>query len=180
MASRAQGKHVRVLYDYDYKTSEGRCISIKEGDKCLLLKKTNSDWWSVIKLGDKKAIYVPANYVEEIRDSKKKSRLDKHGSLEDVADDEKSRSSSEDLLHDDDNAFENGGGSCDTSEHDSDSIRNKLTASEDSIDRIVEVDEELEKLESSNRVKSTIDKYEATEYENLETIQAEIRKRQVS
>ena len=179
MAGRGQGKYVRVLYDYEYKSS-GKHISIKEGDRCLLLKKTNSEWWSVIKLGEKKPIYVPANYVVELEDGKKrkgKGTLQKHGSVEDVADDEKSRSSSEDLLQGDDNAFQNGSGSCDTSEHDSDSVRCKLTASEDSLDRIVDVDEERGP-DSGGRVKNMVDRYEAPEYANLETIQAEINKKQ--
>lgn len=60
------GKYVQVLYDLDYKNHEGEPISIREGDKCLLLKKSNDDWWSVIKQGEKKAVYVPSNYVEEI------------------------------------------------------------------------------------------------------------------
>ncbi len=60
------GRYVRVLFDLDYKTHEGDPVSIKQGDKCLLLKKSNADWWSVVKEGDKKPIYVPANYVEEI------------------------------------------------------------------------------------------------------------------
>ena len=60
------GKYVKVLYDLDYKTHEGVAVSIREGEKCLLLKKTNADWWSVVREGDKKPIYVPANYVEDI------------------------------------------------------------------------------------------------------------------
>ena len=60
------GKYVKVLFDLDYKTHEGVAVSIREGEKCLLLKKTNADWWSVIKQGEKKPIYVPANYVEDI------------------------------------------------------------------------------------------------------------------
>ena len=60
------GKYVKVLYDLDYKTHEGVSMSIREGEKCLLLKKTNADWWSVVREGDKKPIYVPANYVEDI------------------------------------------------------------------------------------------------------------------
>ena len=60
------GKYVKVLYDLDYKTHEGVSVSIREGEKCLLLKKTNADWWSVVREGDKKPIYVPANYVEDI------------------------------------------------------------------------------------------------------------------
>ncbi len=60
------GKYLRVLYDLDYKTHEGVPVSIREGEKCLLLKKTNDDWWNVVKHGEKIPIYVPANYVEDI------------------------------------------------------------------------------------------------------------------
>ncbi len=60
------GKYLRILFDLDYTSHEGVPVSIREGEKCLLLKKTNSDWWSVMREGEKKPIYVPANYVEDI------------------------------------------------------------------------------------------------------------------
>ena len=58
--------YIKVLYDYEYTTDEGKAVQIKEGDECILLKKANSNWWHVIRKGDKKPIYVPAAYVMEI------------------------------------------------------------------------------------------------------------------
>lgn len=56
---------VRVLYDFEYKTRENKFVSIKEGEKLLLLKKTNDDWWQVIRSSGR-PFYVPATYVKEI------------------------------------------------------------------------------------------------------------------
>lgn len=56
---------VRVLYDFKYKTRENKSISITEGEKLLLLKKTNDDWWQVIRSSGR-PFYVPATFVKEI------------------------------------------------------------------------------------------------------------------
>lgn len=56
---------VRVLYDFEYKTRENKSVSIKEGEKLLLLKKTNDDWWQVIRSSGR-PFYVPATFVKEI------------------------------------------------------------------------------------------------------------------
>jgi len=40
-------------------------VSIKEGEKLLLLKKTNDDWWQVIRSSGR-PFYVPATFVKEI------------------------------------------------------------------------------------------------------------------
>lgn len=56
---------VRVLYDFEYKTRENKNVSIKEGEKLLLLKKTNDDWWQVIRSSGR-PFYVPATFVKEI------------------------------------------------------------------------------------------------------------------
>lgn len=56
---------VRVLYDFEYKTREKKSVSIKEGEKLLLLKKTNDDWWQVIRSSGQ-PFYVPATFVKEI------------------------------------------------------------------------------------------------------------------
>lgn len=56
---------VRVLYDFEYKTREKKSVSIKEGEKLLLLKKTNNDWWQVIRSSGQ-PFYVPATFVKEI------------------------------------------------------------------------------------------------------------------
>lgn len=56
---------VRVLYDFEYETRENKHVSIKEGEKLLLLKKTNDDWWQVIRSSGR-PFYVPATFVKEI------------------------------------------------------------------------------------------------------------------
>ena len=56
---------VRVLFSYNYKTKEGKEISITEGEEFLLNKKANAEWWSVVR-DDGHRFYVPANYVKEI------------------------------------------------------------------------------------------------------------------
>ncbi|XP_026778193.3 rho GTPase-activating protein 15 isoform X1 [Pangasianodon hypophthalmus] len=60
---------LEAQYDYSYRGADGRTISIHDGERFLLLKKTNSDWWQVRRLGvDKKTkpLYVPATYVIEV------------------------------------------------------------------------------------------------------------------
>uniref|UniRef100_A0A3P9KEN3 Rho GTPase activating protein 12a n=1 Tax=Oryzias latipes TaxID=8090 RepID=A0A3P9KEN3_ORYLA len=58
--------YVEVDYDYEY-TSKDRLISIRQGERYLLVKKTNEDWWQVKKDEGTKAFYVPAQYVREVR-----------------------------------------------------------------------------------------------------------------
>uniref|UniRef100_A0A8C1PAP4 Rho GTPase activating protein 12a n=1 Tax=Cyprinus carpio TaxID=7962 RepID=A0A8C1PAP4_CYPCA len=58
--------YVEVEYDYDYK-SKDRLITIKQGERYLLIKKTNEDWWQVRKDEASKPFYVPAQYVREVR-----------------------------------------------------------------------------------------------------------------
>lgn len=57
--------HVRVLYDFDYTTKDGKEVKIKSGEKLYLIKKTNDDWWQVIR-NTGRPFYVPASYIEEI------------------------------------------------------------------------------------------------------------------
>ncbi|XP_065349659.1 rho GTPase-activating protein 27-like isoform X6 [Cloeon dipterum] len=56
---------VRVLYNFDYTTKDGRLVSIRQGEKLLLLKHTNQDWWQVLRNPESKPFYVPAAYVRE-------------------------------------------------------------------------------------------------------------------
>lgn len=58
--------YVQALYDFEYETEDGKQIWMREGEEYLLLKKTNGDWWQVIRDGDIRPFYAPANYVEEI------------------------------------------------------------------------------------------------------------------
>nr|XP_018917717.1 PREDICTED: rho GTPase-activating protein 12-like [Bemisia tabaci] len=57
---------LRVLYDFKYATKDGKKVEIKEGEKLYLIKKTNEDWWQVIRSSGK-PFYVPASYVKEVR-----------------------------------------------------------------------------------------------------------------
>ncbi|KAI5749732.1 hypothetical protein M8J76_009679 [Diaphorina citri] len=54
---------LKVLYDFDYSTKDGKYVRIQEGEKLFLIKKTNKDWWQVIRSSGK-PFYVPASYVE--------------------------------------------------------------------------------------------------------------------
>ncbi|XP_067329982.1 rho GTPase-activating protein 12-like isoform X9 [Channa argus] len=58
--------YIEVEYDYEYK-SKDRLIRIRQGDRYMLVKKTNEDWWQVKKEEGAKAFYVPAQYVREVR-----------------------------------------------------------------------------------------------------------------
>ncbi|XP_047670195.1 rho GTPase-activating protein 15 isoform X2 [Tachysurus fulvidraco] len=61
---------LEAQYDYSYRGADGQTISIHDGERFLLLKKTNPDWWQVRRLGvGKKAkpLYVPATYVTEVQ-----------------------------------------------------------------------------------------------------------------
>ncbi|CAA9997726.1 unnamed protein product, partial [Nesidiocoris tenuis] len=54
--------NVEVLYDFEYTTKDGQQVTIREGEKLLLLKKTNDDWWQVIRCTGR-PFYVPSSYV---------------------------------------------------------------------------------------------------------------------
>ncbi|XP_076807226.1 rho GTPase-activating protein 12-like isoform X2 [Clavelina lepadiformis] len=60
------GRVLHVEYDYKYKANDGRIISIEDGEEFILIKKSNADWWQVIKEGEKKPFYIPAAYVREL------------------------------------------------------------------------------------------------------------------
>ncbi|XP_065128598.1 rho GTPase-activating protein 9 [Paramisgurnus dabryanus] len=60
---------LEAQYDYSYRGTDGRLVSIHEGERFLLLKKTNADWWQARRIGvgaKVKPIYVPATYVIEL------------------------------------------------------------------------------------------------------------------
>ncbi|KAI4871655.1 hypothetical protein NFI96_019897 [Prochilodus magdalenae] len=60
---------LEAQYDYSYRGADGRVVSIQEGERFLLLRKTNADWWQVRRLGlstKSKPLYVPATYVIEV------------------------------------------------------------------------------------------------------------------
>ncbi|XP_011306416.1 uncharacterized protein [Fopius arisanus] len=75
--------YVKVLYDFQYKTAEGREISIKKNERLYLLQKTNADWWQVVRTWEQRSFYVPATYVREIsKITRKNSDEDRDGSFE--------------------------------------------------------------------------------------------------
>ncbi|XP_069770565.1 rho GTPase-activating protein 12b isoform X5 [Narcine bancroftii] len=57
--------YIEVEYDYEYEAKD-RKISIKPGERYILLKKTNDDWWQVKKDDSPKPFYLPAQYVKEL------------------------------------------------------------------------------------------------------------------
>ncbi|XP_053868175.1 rho GTPase-activating protein 9 isoform X2 [Malaclemys terrapin pileata] len=60
---------LRALYDYQYEAEDGRQVAIAEGERFLLLHKSNEDWWQVRRLSDPRRarpIFVPATYVAEV------------------------------------------------------------------------------------------------------------------
>ncbi|KAM9093260.1 rho GTPase-activating protein 12 isoform 4-T4 [Megaptera novaeangliae] len=56
---------IEVEYDYEYKVKD-RKVVIKQGERYILVKKTNDDWWQVKLDENSKAFYVPAQYVREV------------------------------------------------------------------------------------------------------------------
>uniref|UniRef100_A0A023EZK1 Putative rho gtpase-activating protein n=2 Tax=Triatoma infestans TaxID=30076 RepID=A0A023EZK1_TRIIF len=71
--------NVEVLYDFEYSTKEGQKVSIREGEKLLLLKKTNEDWWQVIRSNGRRPFYVPSTYVRELGEGRESLVLECRG-----------------------------------------------------------------------------------------------------
>ncbi|XP_019386656.1 PREDICTED: rho GTPase-activating protein 12 isoform X2 [Crocodylus porosus] len=57
--------YIEVEYDYEYEAKDKKIV-IKQGEKYMLVKKTNDDWWQVKKEEHSKPFYVPAQYVKEV------------------------------------------------------------------------------------------------------------------
>ncbi|KAM6470070.1 rho GTPase-activating protein 9 isoform 2-T3 [Liasis olivaceus] len=60
---------LQALYDYQYKSEDGRQVIIAEGEMFQLVRKANEDWWQVKRFGQpkqKRPIFVPASYVAEV------------------------------------------------------------------------------------------------------------------
>ncbi|XP_035878510.1 rho GTPase-activating protein 12 isoform X5 [Phyllostomus discolor] len=57
--------YIEVEYDYEYEAKD-RKIVIKQGERYILVKKTNDDWWQVKPDENSKTFYVPAQYVKEV------------------------------------------------------------------------------------------------------------------
>ncbi|XP_066564505.1 rho GTPase-activating protein 15 isoform X2 [Amia ocellicauda] len=63
---------LEAQYDYSYRGADGRQVSMCEGERFVLLRKANADWWQVRRLSappKAKPIYVPATYVTEVKPS---------------------------------------------------------------------------------------------------------------
>ncbi|KAG8514199.1 Rho GTPase-activating protein 9 [Galemys pyrenaicus] len=66
--SPSRGSQLCALYAFTYTGADGRQVSLAEGDRFLLLRKTNSDWWLARRLGapsTSRPIFVPAAYMIE-------------------------------------------------------------------------------------------------------------------
>ncbi|XP_063219039.1 rho GTPase-activating protein 12-like isoform X4 [Bacillus rossius redtenbacheri] len=70
---------LRVLYDFEY-VNKDKKVSIKRGEKLFLIKKTNPDWWQVIRNSSQGPFYVPAQYVQEFKKQEKKPLVYKKSS----------------------------------------------------------------------------------------------------
>ncbi|XP_072859071.2 rho GTPase-activating protein 12 isoform X2 [Pogona vitticeps] len=57
--------YIEVEYDYEYEAKDKRIV-IKQGERYILVKKTNDDWWQVKSDENSKPFYVPAQYVKEV------------------------------------------------------------------------------------------------------------------
>lgn len=74
--SKTERAQLRVLYDFEYET-KGRRVTIKKDEKLLLVCKTNSDWWQVVRPGEinnsfvpeSSTFFVPASYVVEVKEN---------------------------------------------------------------------------------------------------------------
>lgn len=56
---------IEVEYDYEYEYKNKKII-IRQGERYILIKKSNEDWWQVKKDENDKPLYVPAQYVKEV------------------------------------------------------------------------------------------------------------------
>lgn len=60
---------LRALYDYAYCAEDGRRVAMAAGERFLLLRKANEDWWQVRRAGEPRwarPFFVPATYVAEL------------------------------------------------------------------------------------------------------------------
>ena len=67
------GNVVQALHDYSYEADQKdgtkRSVRFKKGEKFILLKKSNLEWWDVIRYDQDpgvKHFYVPAKYVQPL------------------------------------------------------------------------------------------------------------------
>lgn len=58
--------YVEVLYDFKYYTEDENEIKITAGEELLLLKKSNKNWWQVIRNSEENPFYAPSSYLNVI------------------------------------------------------------------------------------------------------------------
>lgn len=58
--------YVEVLYDFQYSSEDGNEVKIKAGEELLLLKKSNENWWQVMRNSDINPFYAPSSYLAVI------------------------------------------------------------------------------------------------------------------
>nr|CAB3222785.1 rho GTPase-activating protein 12 [Phallusia mammillata] len=190
------GRVVKVEYSYKYKANDGRYISIEEGEEFILVKKSNADWWQVIRLEEKKPIYIPAAYVKETTLPK---RYPEHPyfkkAYQALQKSKKKQRSLEPIKKDQDRplsrAFHSGNErliAVSGSREDltvvtalpGDNKLSELRASCDSLDRFIENENPYDEVpyepshKFSKQGKTKKHSFEEPEYENLETIQKSV------
>ncbi|NXK55575.1 RHG09 protein, partial [Chauna torquata] len=60
---------LHALYDYTYRAEDGRHVAMAAGERFLLLRKANEDWWQVRRASEPcwaRPFFVPATYVAEL------------------------------------------------------------------------------------------------------------------
>lgn len=57
--------YIEVEYDYEYEYKSKKVV-IKQGERYVLMKKSNEDWWQVRQDENSRPLYVPAQYVKEV------------------------------------------------------------------------------------------------------------------
>ncbi|NXI62192.1 RHG09 protein, partial [Anseranas semipalmata] len=60
---------LHALYDYTYCAEDGRHVAMAAGERFLLLRKANEDWWQVRRASEPRwarPFFVPATYVAEL------------------------------------------------------------------------------------------------------------------
>ncbi|XP_037083710.1 rho GTPase-activating protein 27-like [Pollicipes pollicipes] len=54
---------VTVLFDFEYHGSDGERVYMCKDEEFLVIQQTNSDWWQVIRSGERKPFYAPTQYL---------------------------------------------------------------------------------------------------------------------
>ncbi|XP_034414238.1 rho GTPase-activating protein 27 isoform X2 [Cyclopterus lumpus] len=57
---------VQVLHEFEYTAKDGRLVSIKAGERYILVSQTNEHWWHVRQDRHARPFYAPAQYVKAL------------------------------------------------------------------------------------------------------------------